>query len=111
MIIIVHCLQVWKHYLIGRAFMVKTNNVVTSYFATQPKLSLKQACWQDFLVKFDMTIEYRQGKLNVVVNALSRKVQLAALEEDESPTATDGSQIHVLATLREKIKDCGLIHP
>jgi hypothetical protein len=105
MTVVVHCLQVWRHYLLGRPFVVKTDNVVTSYFATQPKLSPKQVCWQDFLVEFDMTIEYRSGKLNVVVDALSRKAQLVTLEEDKSPTTMDGSQIHVLAELRENIKE------
>jgi len=32
MTIVVHCLQVWRNYLLGRAFMFKTNNVATSYF-------------------------------------------------------------------------------
>jgi hypothetical protein len=50
--------------LVGKSFVVKTNNVATSYFSTQPKLSPKQAWWKDFLVEFDMTIEYRSGKLN-----------------------------------------------
>jgi hypothetical protein len=110
MTIVVHCLQVWRHYLLGNPFMVKTDNVATSYFATQPKLSSKQARWQDFLAEFDMTIEYRPDKLNVVVDALSRKAQLAALEESELPTTMDGSQIHVLTELRKRLrKDCRLI--
>ena len=27
---IVHCLRMWRHYLIGSKFVVKTNNVATS---------------------------------------------------------------------------------
>ena len=37
--------------------MVKTDNVATSYFLTQRKLSPKQARWQDFLTEFDMALE------------------------------------------------------
>ena len=40
---IIHCLHVWRHYLIGKSFVVKTDNVAASYFASQPKLSAKQA--------------------------------------------------------------------
>lgn len=80
MTVVVHCLQVWRHYLLGKPFVVKTDNVATSYFASQPKLSPKQACWQDFLAEFDLMIEYRPGKLNATADALSRKSQLAALD-------------------------------
>ena len=77
---IIHYLHVWRHYLIGKSFVVKTDNIVASYFASQPKLSAKKAHWQDFLAEFDMTIEYRPGRHNAVADALSRKGQLAALE-------------------------------
>ena len=44
---------------------------------------MKQACWQDFLAEFDMTIEYRPGRHNAVADALSRKGQLVALEGED----------------------------
>ncbi|GJS95125.1 putative nucleotidyltransferase, ribonuclease H [Tanacetum coccineum] len=46
-------------------FMIKTDNIVTSYFPTQKKLSPKQARWQDFLAEFDYQLEYKPGKANV----------------------------------------------
>lgn len=80
MIAIIHYLHVWRHYLIGKLFVVNTNNVAASYFASQSNISAKQARWRDFLVEFDMTIEYRLGRHNAVANALSRKGQHVALE-------------------------------
>ncbi|KAL6340386.1 hypothetical protein AAG906_006039 [Vitis piasezkii] len=56
---IVHCLHTWRHYLLGSHFVVKTNNVATSYFLTQKNLRPKQARWQDFLTEFDYTLEYK----------------------------------------------------
>ena len=53
---IIHCLRTWRHYLLGSHFIVKTNNVATSYFQTRKKLSPKQARWQDFLAEFDYTL-------------------------------------------------------
>ncbi|KAF8107055.1 hypothetical protein N665_0127s0005 [Sinapis alba] len=50
---VVHCFQVWRHYLLGSHFSVKTDNVAMSYFQTQKKLSPKQARWQDFLAEFN----------------------------------------------------------
>ncbi|CAL8167715.1 unnamed protein product [Prunus armeniaca] len=76
---IVHYLQTCRHYLLGSQFMVKIDNVATSYFQSQHKLSPKQARWQDFLVKFDYKMEYKQGKTNFFADALSRKATLAAV--------------------------------
>ncbi|XP_022864502.1 uncharacterized protein LOC111384459 [Olea europaea var. sylvestris] len=78
---IVHCLRVWRHYLLGSRFMIKMDNVATSYFQTQKKLSPKQARWQDFLAEFDYVMEYKPGKVNVVADALSRKAELAAISQ------------------------------
>ncbi|CAH9095580.1 unnamed protein product [Cuscuta europaea] len=80
---VVHCLRVWRHYLLGAKFIIKTDNVATSYFQTQKKLSPKQARWQDFLAEFDYTLEYKPGKANVVADALSRKAELAAISQAE----------------------------
>ena len=81
---VVHCLRTWRHYLLGAAFVVKTDNVATSYFQSQKKLSPKQARWQDFLAEFDYTLEYKPGRGNVVADALSRKATLAALVQTGS---------------------------
>ncbi|RVW22706.1 Transposon Tf2-2 polyprotein [Vitis vinifera] len=79
MTVIVHCLRTWRHYLLGSHFIVKTDNVATSYFQTQKKLSPKQARWQDFLAEFDYTLEYKPGSPNHVADALSRKAELASM--------------------------------
>ena len=34
MTIIIHCLRTWRHYLLGSHFIMKTDNVATSYFQT-----------------------------------------------------------------------------
>lgn len=60
-------------------FVVKTDNVATSYFKSQKKLTHKQARWQDFLAEFDYELEYKPGRGNVVADALSRKAKLAAI--------------------------------
>ena len=86
--------------------MVKTDNVATNYFASQPKLSPKQAPWQDFLAKFDLTIGYRKGKLNVVAYALSKKAQLASSDRPSgAPSAPTGDQPQILLDLRQRVKE------
>ena len=76
---IIHCLRLWRHYLLGSRFTIMTDNVATSYFQNQKKLSPKQARWQEFLAEFDYVMEYKPGKANVVADALSRKAMLASV--------------------------------
>ncbi|GKE33927.1 putative nucleotidyltransferase, ribonuclease H, partial [Tanacetum coccineum] len=45
------------------------------------KLSPKQARWQDFLAEFDYQLEYKPGKANMVVDALSRKAEFEAITQ------------------------------
>ena len=93
---IIHCLHTWRHYLLGSHFIVKTDNVATSYFQTQKKLSRKQARWQDFLVGFDYTLEYKPRRTNHVVDALSRKAELASM--------TSQPQGDIMDLLRERLQ-------
>ena len=65
----------WRHYLLGRKFLLLTDHhSLTSYFS-QPTLNTRQACWADFLSGFDFEIKHLKGKENRVGDALSRKVQ------------------------------------
>lgn len=65
--------------MLGIKFRIMTDNVATSYFQTQKKLSPKQARWQDFLAEFGYKLEYKAGKANVVADALSRKAEFSTL--------------------------------
>ena len=68
---IVHCLRTWRHYILGSHFIVKTDNVATSYFQTQKKLSPKQARWQDFLAEFDYMLVIRSQLVYQLIHVLS----------------------------------------
>lgn len=61
MTVIVRCLDVWRHYLIGTKFVVYTDNMANTYFTTQKKLTPKQARWQEFLAKFDFSKIHKLG--------------------------------------------------
>ncbi|KAL0421115.1 UNVERIFIED_CONTAM: Transposon Tf2-11 polyprotein [Sesamum latifolium] len=51
---VVHCLRLWRHYLLGSPFVVKTDNTAVSHFMTQPKLTSRQArgrnCCSSFIL-------------------------------------------------------------
>ncbi|KAL0413714.1 UNVERIFIED_CONTAM: Transposon Ty3-I Gag-Pol polyprotein [Sesamum radiatum] len=79
LLVVVHCLRLWQHYLLGSSFVVKTDNTVLSHFMTQPKLTSRQTSWQELMLEFHFVLEYRVGSSNHVADALSRKADLASL--------------------------------
>lgn len=72
---IIHALSSWRHYLSGTKFsvVIKTDHKSLQHFKTQPQLSARQTRWLDLLANFDFTIEYIEGKTNVVADGLSRR--------------------------------------
>ena len=47
---IVHALKMWRHYLMGRRFELKTDNCGLKYLFDQPTLNARQARWLEFLL-------------------------------------------------------------
>ncbi len=72
------------HYIGSKDVVVWTDNVTLKYFAIQPKLSSKQVRWQDTLALFNVDIQHKPGKENIVRDALSRKHQLKVVYVEET---------------------------
>ncbi|XP_059064541.1 uncharacterized protein LOC131856684 [Cryptomeria japonica] len=60
--------------------------------------------WQEFLAEFDFEILYNLGKKNIVVDALSRKGQLATIEGDQEARPR-ASQVELSSEVLESIKE------
>jgi hypothetical protein len=73
MMAILHALKKWRPYLIGRNFKVKTNHDSLKYFLEQRLSSEEQQKWVTKILGYDFEIIYKNGKQNVVADALSRK--------------------------------------
>ena len=73
MIVVVHCLLIWRVYLLGSKFVLRTDNVANTSFKTQKRLSPKQARRQELLQEYYFVWEHKPGKHNQVANAPSRK--------------------------------------
>ena len=69
---IIHALKMWRHYLMGRKFLLKTDNMSLKYLFDQPNLNVRQARWLDFLSEYHFELKHIKGKANKVVDALSR---------------------------------------
>ena len=79
MLAVVHCLRPWRQYLLGAKFVIKTDNSSICHFFDQPKLSLKQARWQECVIEFDFQFEHKLGKANQAADSLSQKSEHVAL--------------------------------
>ena len=72
---IVHALKMWRHYLMGRRFELRTDHCGLKYLFDQPTLNARQAIWLEFLCEFDFEIKHIKGRENKVADALNWKVQ------------------------------------
>ncbi|KAL2237826.1 UNVERIFIED_CONTAM: Transposon Tf2-11 polyprotein [Sesamum indicum] len=77
---VVHYVRLWWHYLLGSLFVVRTDNTVVSHFMLQPKLTSRQARWQELPSESHFVLEYRAGSSNHAADALSHRADLANLE-------------------------------
>ena len=73
---IIHALKMWRHYLLGRRFVLMSDYSGLRYLFNQPNLNAMKFRWLAKISEFDFEIKYIKGTKNRVANALSRKVQV-----------------------------------
>ena len=59
---IIHALKMWQHYLIGRRFLLKSDNRSSKHLFDQHNLNARQARWLSFLSEYDFEIKHIKGK-------------------------------------------------
>jgi hypothetical protein len=74
--VVVHALKIWRHYMVGNNCKIFTDHKRLKYIFTQKELNLRQRRWLELIKDYDLEIQYRPRKANVVADALSRKGQL-----------------------------------
>ena len=73
LVAVVHDLKMLHHYLLGKKFLLLTENTCVENTFIHPILNAKQERWMAFLSEFDFEIKHIKGKENRVVDALSRR--------------------------------------
>jgi hypothetical protein len=73
---IVHALRMWRHYLMGKKFELRTDHIGLKYIFEQLTLNARQTRCLEFLSEYDLDIKHVKGKENKFVDALSRRVYL-----------------------------------
>jgi hypothetical protein len=75
MLAILHVVDLWRPYLLGKRFQIKTNHQCLKYFLEQLISSLEQQKWVTKPFGYDYEIIYKKVKDNVVADALSQKYE------------------------------------
>jgi len=78
--LIIHDLKMWRHYLLGMRFTLMSDHSGLKYIFDQPNLNSRQARWLATISDFEFEIRYIKGKENMVVDGLSKKVQVNHIE-------------------------------
>ncbi|XP_072064137.1 uncharacterized protein [Arachis hypogaea] len=73
---LVRALEVWQHYLLPKEFVIHTDHESLKHLKGQGKLDKRHAKWVKFIETFPYVIAFKQGKDNVVADALSRRYAL-----------------------------------
>ena len=68
-----HALKIWRHYLYGSTCRIYTDHKNLKYVFTQKELNKRQRTWLELMADYDMDLQYQEGHINVVADALSRK--------------------------------------
>jgi hypothetical protein len=63
----------WRPYLWGHSFLIRIDHFALKYILDQRLTTIPQHTWVSKLFGYDFSVEYRQGKLNIVADALSRR--------------------------------------
>lgn len=72
---IVFAVLKWRHYLLGRHFLIRTDQQSLKYLMEQREINPSYQKWVSKLIGYNFEIQYRAGHANVVADALSRKSQ------------------------------------
>ncbi|KAL4368203.1 hypothetical protein GQ457_05G027960 [Hibiscus cannabinus] len=101
----------WRQYLVGRRFVILTDQRSLRELNQQTIQTPEQQRWLSKLMGYDFEIRYRPGKLNNVADALSRENQASLmafsrpifgiLEDIRAATAHDSSLVHIRTVVQE----------
>ncbi|WVZ76149.1 hypothetical protein U9M48_024147 [Paspalum notatum var. saurae] len=70
---LVRTLQTWQHYLWPREFIIHFDHEALKHIRTQTNLNRRHATWVEFIESFPYIIKHKNGKENVIADALSRR--------------------------------------
>ena len=79
LVTIIHALKMWRHYLMGNFFLLRTDHDGLKYLFEQHNLNAIQRRWMELLCEYDFDIKHIKGKENKVDDVLSRKIHACGI--------------------------------
>jgi hypothetical protein len=73
LVVVVHTLKIWRHYLMGKRYELYMNYKSLKYIFTQLDLNLRQRRWLELIKDYDLRINYHPRKANIIADTLSRR--------------------------------------
>jgi len=80
MMAILHAVDTWRPYLLGRRFQIRTDHQSLKYFLEQRLSSPQQNKWLAKMLECDYEIIYKKGRENIVEDALSRQFEMESTQ-------------------------------
>jgi hypothetical protein len=90
---LVRALENWQHYLWPKEFVIHTDHESLKHLKGQQRLNKRHAKWVEFIETFPYVIRYKQGKENVVADALSRRYALLSMLDTKNCLALNTLRI------------------
>jgi hypothetical protein len=97
---LVQAVHHWRPYLWGRRFTVRTDHYALKFLLDQRLSTVPQHQWVSKLFGFDFAVEFRLGRLNIVADALSWR-----LEDEQSVSALSVPTFDLYADLRCELQE------
>jgi hypothetical protein len=88
MLVVVHAVTKWRHYLIDHRFQIRIDHRSLKYLLEQLISSMEQQKWVTKLLAYDYETVYKKGVENLVADALSRIPEQAELHSISTPTSS-----------------------
>jgi hypothetical protein len=73
LVVIVHALRMWRNYLVGKKFELRTDHCGLNNLFEKPTRNARETRRLEFLSEHDFEIKHIKGKENQVVDALNRR--------------------------------------
>ena len=107
---VVFGLKVYKQYLLGREFVIRTDHSALQSLRKTPEQIGQQARWQSFIEQFIFDIRHRPGTRHLNADALSRRPVVEDDDEDRrlrvvNSTKSDETERQLQASVGESMAD------
>jgi hypothetical protein len=101
---IIHALNMWRHYLIGKRIYLMSDNISLKFVFDQKNMNARKSRWLDFLSKYEFEIKHIKGKENKVDDALSCHTNLVYMTASSSYEIDLEDKINTVVEKDEKYK-------